>query len=100
MIGVGGTSSCPPQSNYRDGFHEFGLNGREHWVKQTWFFDLQAAYDFTSISGSHARPGWKQILDGMRVSVGCTNLFDHDPPDSVNDYPQVPLRPHRAVYLL
>ncbi len=33
-------------ARYRDGFHEFDVNGNEHWVKQTWFFDLQASYEF------------------------------------------------------
>lgn len=40
-------------ANYRDGFHEilaldpsFPDGKNEHWIKQTWFFDLQASYDF------------------------------------------------------
>ena len=33
---------------YTDGFHETDVNNfRQHWVKQTWFFDVQGSYDFT-----------------------------------------------------
>ena len=33
---------------YTDGFHEIDVNNfRQHWVKQTWFFDVQGSYDFT-----------------------------------------------------
>ena len=45
--------------HYLDGFHEilnFGdqfTNGiKEHWVKQTWFFDVQASYNFVFVPRS------------------------------------------------
>ncbi|MDB6146875.1 MAG: hypothetical protein JWO45_539, partial [Spartobacteria bacterium] len=35
--------------HYLDGFHEFPPTGREHYVKQTWFFDVRASYDFSFV---------------------------------------------------
>ena len=99
-------------SNYRDGFHEINELGREHWVKQTWFFDLQASYNFdfiaretssvagvavpahedgknpTMTSANVARPAWKRWLAGTTLTIGCNDIFDHDPPTSVSNYPR------------
>src|SRR5216110_464660 len=41
-------------ARYIDGFKEFILNPftdelRQHWVSQTWTFDIQASYDFTGL---------------------------------------------------
>ncbi len=35
--------------HYIDGFHEFTPNLHGHYVRQTFFFDLQATYDFSSL---------------------------------------------------
>jgi len=70
--------------HYLDGFHEipnFGpqfTNGiKEHWVKQTWFFDVQGSYKWSF--GDTTKP-WKRLLNRTTVTVGCTNVFSHDPP--------------------
>ncbi len=101
--------------HYLDGFHEtlFRPNGiQEHWVKQTWFFDVRCSYDFHFVapaqsnpvagyskntfetSSTHnestsavqmanfALPIWKQLLKGTTISLGCNNVFGHDPPDA------------------
>ena len=115
-------------ANYRDGFHEvlaidpsFPDKKDEHWVKQTWFFDLQASYDFTLLSHVEERPVpgyskgagevgrgkdgkavesassqtanyplpfWRQAFKGLSLSIGCTNIFDHDPPHSNDNFPR------------
>jgi iron complex outermembrane receptor protein len=90
---------------YTDGFHEFLLppSGREHWVKQTWFFDGQASYDFTFVPPGGIRPvacyskddnwpvqavpplcPWKRILNNTTVTIGCNNIFGTDPPKAYN----------------
>jgi hypothetical protein len=96
-------------ARYRDGFHEFDVFGNEHWVKQTWFFDLQASYRFTfavtqtgspvagygkdeknlasAETANAARPLWKFALQNTIVTLGCNNLFDHDPPRSNDNFP-------------
>ena len=70
--------------HYLDGFHEilnFGpqfTNGiKEHWVKQTWFFDVQGSYKW---SFGDATKTWKHLLNRTTMTVGCTNVFGHDPP--------------------
>ena len=115
-------------ANYRDGFHEilaldpsFPDGKNEHWVKQTWFFDLQASYDFTPLSrmeetpvagysktaaetgrGNDGKsmesaaaqtanaglPFWRKGCKGLSLTVGCTDLFDHDPPSSIDNFPR------------
>jgi iron complex outermembrane recepter protein len=89
-------------ARYYDGFHELDPDGFEHWVSQTWIFDLQASYNFTfdrvesqpvadySKAGSAPQknaaletsglPFWKTLLEGTRITVGCNNIFDKDPP--------------------
>jgi outer membrane receptor protein involved in Fe transport len=80
--------------HYRDGFHEFLPNGNEHWVRQTWLFDLQASDSFNKPEREAAVPELtpidklRQALGGTTVPVGCRNLFDHDPPESVGNYPR------------
>ena len=104
--------------HYLDGFHEilnFGpqfTNGiKEHWIKQTWFFDVQASYNFVFVplvetapvpgysksaasndgkstenaaaqTASFGLPCWKRLLNGTTVTLGCNNVFVHDPPDA------------------
>jgi len=41
---------------YTDGFHEFTPNIHQHWVHQTFFFDVQASYDFTSLLPVETNP--------------------------------------------
>src|SRR5438105_3086128 len=36
-------------ARYIDGFHEFLGNLNQHYVSQTWTFDVQATYDFTGL---------------------------------------------------
>ncbi|MCA1659285.1 MAG: TonB-dependent receptor, partial [Verrucomicrobiaceae bacterium] len=79
---------------YRDGFHEFLPNGNEHWVRQTWFFDLQGSYSFEPASngGSNSarsvQPGWKRLAAGTTFTLGVRNVFDRDPPEAVGNYPR------------
>jgi iron complex outermembrane recepter protein len=84
-------------AHYRDGFHEIlpGPNGIEHWVKQTWFFDVQASYEFGTISpGNYAErfhngwPTWRYLFDQTTITLGANNIFDHDPPRSNDNFPR------------
>lgn len=46
-------------AHYLDGFHEifFATNQRkEHYVKQTWFFDVQASYNFSFVAPVETKP--------------------------------------------
>ena len=97
---------------FYDGFHEFDNDGLEHWVSQTWFFDLQASYTFLSPAstpvadyskgdaipknaalGTTGRSFWQTLLHDARLTVGCNNVFDKDPPtafgagNNSNGYP-------------
>jgi iron complex outermembrane receptor protein len=55
---------------FTDGFHEFTPNLHPHWVHQTWFFDAQLSYDFTSLLPVEANPvpgyskGEKEVVRG------------------------------------
>ncbi len=112
--------------HYLDGVHEIlktthftGIpfpNGiKEHYIKQTWFFDVQGSYNFTftapaesePVAGyskaatdatkdgpptesavrqtaNYGLPMWKHLLNGTRITLGCNNVFGHDPPDAAN----------------
>ena len=88
---------------YYDGFHEIDSDGLEHWVSQTWLFDLQASYTFLypepiesqPVAGyskagnapakgsglsTAGRPIWKTLVHDTRFTIGCNNVFDQDPP--------------------
>ena len=65
--------------HYLDGFHEYDNRGLIHYVKQTWFFDVQGSYKF-SFSGPAEI--WKRLLNRTTVTLGCNNVFGHDPPDA------------------
>jgi len=104
-------------AHYLDGFHEkfkpsFLLatpypNGfKEHYVKETWFFDVRASYTFLvptapeaiagyakdkSSSGKERQPEgiaaaqmanctWQRLLNDTTITLGCNNVFGHDPP--------------------
>lgn len=96
---------------YTDGFHEiifhdsfFPDGKKEHWVKQTWFFDAQATYDFKfappvealpargnskssdeTIRGNEQRTivGWKNWLSNTSITIGCNNVLGQDPPQGI-----------------
>ena len=68
---------------------------KEHWVKQTWFFDVQASYEFGTISPSNYAkrfhngwPTWRYLLDQTTITLGVNNIFDHDPPRSNDNFPR------------
>ncbi|HEY4285019.1 MAG TPA: TonB-dependent receptor plug domain-containing protein [Chthoniobacterales bacterium] len=106
--------------HYLDGFHEIARRGpqfpegkQEHYVKQTWFFDVQASYNLifaapvetqpvpgvstdakeagsaksaaepaVAQTASYGLPCWKSLLNNTRITLGCNNVFGHDPPDA------------------
>ena len=116
-------------AHYLDGFHEivpFIFKGaqhqppvvfanREHYVKETWFFDVRASYRFLvptappavagydkdkSSSGKERAPEgiaaaqmancpWQRLLSDTTVTLGCNNVFGHDPPTGagIANYP-------------
>ena len=84
-------------AHYRDGFHDvlFGPNGiNQHWVRQTWFFDVQASYEIQTHTKPEERlingwPSWRYLLDETTVTFGVNNIFDHDPPRSNNNFPHL-----------
>ena len=90
---------------YYDGFHELDPNGNEHWVSQTFRFDLQGSYTFlypqreenspvagySKGSGAPAKESalatsatslWQTLLHDTRFTIGCNNVFDQDPPQA------------------
>ena len=101
--------------HYLDGYHEKLRSQREHYIKQTWFFDVQGSYGFNfvapveiqSVAGyakdptamentkdgqpaesaaaqtaNYGLPIWKRVLNGTTITLGCNNVFGHDPPDA------------------
>ena len=101
--------------HYLNGFHEHDSRGLIHYVKQTWFFDVQGSYSLnfvapvetspvpgyakdskdttgtkeaspaenaTTQTANYGLPTWKRILNGSTVTLGCNNVFGHDPPDA------------------
>jgi len=103
--------------HYLDGFHELDKAGREHWVKQTWVFDLQASYSFRNFGphdagipgltknvedakASHspgkdqpttlscARSVLDRLLSNTIITIGCRNIFDEDPPHAITNFPR------------
>ena len=90
---------------YIDGFHEQDANLNDHYVEHRWLFDIQATYDFSALvstppaasagyskddkdkggpppAASSEMSIWDHLLKGTTFTVGCNNLFDHDPPFS------------------
>ena len=112
---------------YYDGFHEivnfgpqFPNNIKEHWVKQEWLFDVQISYTFGKlaeakipaipadpkrVAGSQNQTeakafGWTAALATTTLTVGVNNLFDHDPPRSIDNFPRFIYDPTgRFVYV-
>jgi outer membrane receptor protein involved in Fe transport len=107
-------------THYLDGFHEMIsaivkgggrhppvlIAPREHYVKETWFFDVRASYTFLVPSAPQAVAGyakdksasgkepqlegsdaaqmanctWQRLLNDTTIILGCNNVFGHDPP--------------------
>jgi iron complex outermembrane receptor protein len=96
-------------ANYRDGFHELTAAGNEHWVRQTCLFDLQVSYEFgvaaegeseQKVNRANGSGPRKPPLDGTSIRIGCTNVFDHDPPRANDNFPRFLYDPTgRFVYL-
>ena len=62
-------------ARYIDGFKEFILNPftdelRQHWVSQTWTFDVQASYDFTGLIPVEEKPVPGYSKDAKEVARG------------------------------
>jgi len=62
-------------ARYIDGFKEFILNPftdelRQHWVSQTWTFDIQASYDFTGLVPVEEKPVPGYSKDAKEVARG------------------------------
>lgn len=77
------------QAVYTHGFQDFDGDGNPFRVKATTTFDLQVAYQlFETKAGDRAR--W---YSDTKLTVGCNNLFDKDPPfassftNNSNGYP-------------
>ena len=94
-----GTGSTPRSRRITStAFTSWAPTVNPHWVGQTWLFDLQASYEFWSNSRSHKQAGperfhngwgtWRNLLNGVKLTVGCNNLFDHDPPQSNDNFPR------------
>lgn len=71
--------------HYLDGFHEHDRQFFVHYVKETWFFDVQGSYKFSFASRAKA---WKRLLNRTTVTLGCNNVFGHDPPraNTISNY--------------
>ncbi|MDQ6654930.1 MAG: TonB-dependent receptor, partial [Verrucomicrobiota bacterium] len=88
---------------YTNGFREIDANDNFHYVAQRFLFDLQASYDFSVLAhheeaaassyakdskgsagasnvGSSGMSIFDRLLNGTRFTIGCTNVFDQDPP--------------------
>jgi iron complex outermembrane receptor protein len=58
-------------ARYIDGFHEFLGDGvTQHWVSQTWTFDVQATYDFTGLVPVENKPVPGYSKDAKEVARG------------------------------
>ena len=88
---------------YIDGFHEQNPDLNPHYVKQTFTLDLQASYEFTytdenqpvstskdskapaTVSTTSSLTSWQRALNGLRITVGCNNVLDRDPPQAFGE---------------
>jgi len=61
---------------YTDGFQDFDINGDPFRVKATTVFDFQIAAQLFSSSG----PAGNRWYSDTKLTLGCNNLFDKDPP--------------------
>jgi iron complex outermembrane receptor protein len=60
--------------NFTDGFKDIDLNGDPYDVKSTWTYDAQITYQLHGELGSYLRD--------IKLTVGCLNVFDKNPPTS------------------
>ena len=65
---------------YTDGFHDRKPNGSIHYVKQTWFIDGQASYDFTFVPAVESQPVPGYAKDAKDMTTGK----DGKPAESAN----------------
>ena len=97
---------------YLDGFHESvrSFNSNDHYVSQTWLFDVRASYTFNFVppviapaesdgkknvspdvatTASFECADWRRFLNGTTLTIGCNNVFGQDPPRSFSteNYP-------------
>ncbi|MBI2518746.1 MAG: TonB-dependent receptor [Opitutae bacterium] len=63
-------------ANYTDGYKDFDLDGNPRRVDSTVFWDLQLGYT-PFPSKNKADANW---WTDLKLTAGCTNLFDKDPP--------------------
>jgi len=89
--------------HFINGFKELTPDDANHYVSQRFLFDLQASYEFsyaenkseTSYSKDSKAPApvsttssltvWQRALNGLRLTVGCNNVFDKDPPQAFGE---------------
>jgi iron complex outermembrane receptor protein len=89
--------------HFINGFKELDPNDANHYVSQRWLFDLQASYDFSyaaeNQASTYSKDGkaavsttatssfslWQRCLNGLRITVGCNNIFDKDPPQAFGE---------------
>src|SRR5437764_2394093 len=63
-------------ARFIDGFHEFLGDGvTQHWVSQTWTFDIQASYDFTGLIPVESKPVPGYSKDAKDVARGKDGSF-------------------------
>ena len=91
---------------------DFGSLGFQHYVRATWVFNLQASYEFKlktvvekepvagyskdskdirsenpsaapdAQSANYFSTFGRRLLNGTRITIGCNNVFDEDPPQA------------------
>ncbi len=89
--------------HYINGFKELTPDDANHYVSQRFLFDLQASYEFSygqdksvssyskdskapaTVSTTSNLTGWQRALNGLRLTVGCNNVFDKDPPKAFGE---------------
>ncbi len=77
------------QATYTHGFQDFDGDGNPFRVKPTVVFDLQVAYQLFPSKGKTS----DRWFSDTKLTVGCNNLFDKDPPfassfaNNSNGYP-------------
>ena len=97
---------------YLDGFHESvrARDSNDHYVSQTWTFDVRASYTFNFVPPVNPPPvssgketpsmptttvadfgcsSWKRFANGTTITIGCNNVFGQDPPRAAaaSNYP-------------
>jgi iron complex outermembrane receptor protein len=88
--------------HYINGFKELTPDDANHYVSQRFLFDLQASYEFRYAEekpeSSYSKDGkttaaattvslstCQRLLNGLRITVGCNNIFDKDPPQAFGE---------------